>query len=598
MGNQQGIRLILGSLRYKSAVDVDYSLKVPFIQTGKELTEYDRSVDIDLQTVFDKERQKSQIFRPSTKFSFIFKNSYTGYSTYEPFINSLYYVNASTDAALACTAGPGISPLWAGFPRYDEFSFIRTDYNFLGYTAPDTSSPPEYHFIPNAKSATSYNWNFYISYAHENKNNQILNAVIEDRGTTYNLVWNVSDGIPFVIRDTTSNGKKIITFVCPFKHGIKIGDFVELSFSYLGNNLFQVYSLGDGTFDSENYLFNVLNVGFLPGVFDAGTQGTAKRVILQNSVTETTSRYYIRTHKILNNPEEYILVNSAFETNPFRDVKQLDLASLTPNQIQRTSIKEGSQSYTLSFNVDFDLTNMIDNQKRPITELFVTVIWKGYFVWTLPQKWGLEFNLPLVPVVKIPSSWWSSPNSDTTFTTSSYTNPNGAPYVNNPAGVPYQFFYTNPLVTGDNIDGDLCEWNDYEQTERVISHRYHKIFFNQQNFNCSLTNDTNITFNPGYYYQPFFSLPIRAFSDYLEEGDPKTVVDVPNYATFSTNRNTFVWKDLYPYGYVDSNGIGVDQPFLNNKHHPFKNIIFRLIPEGTNYKLFNDVGDPLIDPCE
>ena len=55
---------------------------------------------------------------------------------------------------------------------------------------------------------------------------------------------------------------------------------------------------------------------------------------------------------------------------------------------------------------------------------------------------------------------------------------------------------------------------------------------------------------------------------------------------------------LYTYGYVDSNGIGVDQPFLNGKHHPFKNIIFRLIPEGTNYKLFNDVEDPLIDPCE
>ena len=45
MGNQQETRLLLGSLRYKSAVDVDFSIKVPFVQTVKELTEYDRSVD-------------------------------------------------------------------------------------------------------------------------------------------------------------------------------------------------------------------------------------------------------------------------------------------------------------------------------------------------------------------------------------------------------------------------------------------------------------------------------------------------------------------------------------------------------------------------
>ena len=539
MGNQQEIRILLGSLRYKSAVDVDYSIKVPFVQTSKELTEYDRSIDIDLQIVFDKERQKSTTFRPASKFTFIFRNSYTGSSTYEPFINSLYYVNGNIDAQIQCTGGTSPT-LWAGFPGYDEFSFIRTDYNLLGYTSPDSSTPPEYHQIFQAKSATSYNWGFYISYPFENITNQVLNAYLNDGTTTFNLNWNVSDGIPFYIRDTTISGRRLITFVSPLKHGFKEGEFVELSFDYNGNNLFQIYSLGDGTFESDLYIFNIVNVGFLGVTFNAGTQGTAKRVILQNAPIESKSTYYIRKHMVLNNPEDFVLVNSGFESNIFRNEKKIEYAARTPNNVEKISSKEGSDSYTLSFNKDFDLNKLIDNQKRPISELFVTVVWKGYMGWTEPLKWGYDFNLPLIPILGLPTSWWSSSNSDTNLATTTYNNINPYPYVNNPAGVPYNFIYTNPLVSGDTIDGDLCEWNEYEQTERVISHRYHKIRFNQNNFTCVLETDSNVTFNPGYYYQPFFSIPIRAFSDYLEEGDPKTVDGIPDYATFSENRNLFI----------------------------------------------------------
>ena len=77
MGNINEIRIVLGSLRYKSANNVDSALKVPFVQTSKEIVEYDKTVDLDLQQLFDDERQKSSLFRPSCKFLYIFKNSYT-----------------------------------------------------------------------------------------------------------------------------------------------------------------------------------------------------------------------------------------------------------------------------------------------------------------------------------------------------------------------------------------------------------------------------------------------------------------------------------------------------------------------------------------
>jgi hypothetical protein len=60
-----------------------------------------------------------------------------------------------------------------------------------------------------------------------------------------------------------------------------------------------------------------------------------------------------------------------------------------------------------------------------------------------------------------------------------------------------------------------------------------------------------------------------------------------------------IWRDLYDYGYVDENGDGLDFPFLNGKHYPFDNFIFRVIPEGSNISaIITEVKDPIIDECE
>jgi hypothetical protein len=543
MGNNKETRLILGSLRYKSASDVDFGLKVPFVQTSKQIVEYDKNIDLDLQQVFDDERQKSTKFRPSAKLLYVFKNSYTGTSTYEPFRNILYYVNAEIDAAISCTGG---TASWAGFPQYSEFDLIRTDYNATGYTQPDSSVPPNYHIKFQPQSADSYNWSFYLSYAYENDYNKPLSAVLVDEGIKYNLNWTSGDGIPFVIRLSNDGGKKIVSFVCPLKHGIKVGEFVTLNFSYGTStgptDTFQVYSLGDGFSGSEDYIFSILNPGFLSFTFNQGTIGTCKRVILDSNLTETTSKYYVRKNKILTSPDNAILVKAGFEQNIFRDKRKIERTSLTPNGFKRYSVKEGSQSYTLSFNEDVDLLKLIDNQKRPVTELFYTIIWRGYFGWTNKLREGYEFNLPLDPVTNTPTVWWSSSNSLTNLTNSTYVNL--APYGLNPVGLPYIFYHTDLLFSGDTIDGDLCEWNDYEQNERVISQIYHKITFNQNNFSVSVFVDLENFYYPGYYYNPLHPISIRAFSDYIEESTTNDIENLPNWAYFSQNRNSFVWRDI------------------------------------------------------
>ena len=612
MGNRIDTRVVLGSLRYKTASNTTLMFNVPLIQTSKENIEFDRNIDISLEQVFDDERQKSNIFRPSCKFSVLFKNSYTGSTNYTPLENNLVYTNESPAALRSCPVD--VNVVWSGFPQYNEFDFIRGDYNVIGYT-----QPPNNHLTFINKSASTYNWNFFASYPFENDYAKSLQAI--ENKTKQTLSWVASDGIPFIIENITYNGLSLISFRCPIKHGLSVGEFVKLSFSYNNQVLpivpidtFEVYSLGDAGYSSGEYIFNLFDVGFTGSTFNDNTEGTFKRVINSLIPIETTSKYYVRKHKLLTNPEDAVLVNAGFDQNIFGVSKKFESSGYTPNKISRVSIKEGSQSYSLSFNCDIDIKPLRDNQKKPISELFFTTIWKGYFglmfgrskggsggVYGMKQGYG--FNLPLHPITKLPTDWWKDVNSfsDTNFPMSSYTTSLGV-QLN---GSTIKFSYMESLKKGDVLDGDYCEWNDYEQKERIISNLYHKLVYNPTVFNIGTPKSSTTppvamsSTNPyGYYYQPHNSITISEYSDYIEEGDKINVADIPDYAYYSESKGQFIWRDKYTYGYIDPKGNGVDYPFLNGVHYPYKNIIFRIIPEGTNYSEQTIIAEPIIDDCE
>ena len=596
MGNRIDTRVVLGSLRYKSAPDTTLGFKVPFIQTFKENVEFDRSINISLEQVYDDERQASTTFRPTGKFTLLFKNSYSGFTNYTPFENNLYYLNEEAATISQCQTSPQ-TVSWTGLPQYNEFDFVRTDYNIVGYT-----QPPNNHITFISKSASTYNWNFFMSYAYENDYNKYMEAIEPKSGQL--LQWTCGDGIPFVVFNTTYKGLDIVALRCPVKHGMLVGEFVKLSFNYFGTDTFQVYSLGDGASGSDEYVVNIINVGFLNGTFSSGVEGTFKRIIDINNPNDTTSEYYVRKHKILTNSGDAVMVNAGFDLNIFGDSKKYESSGYTPNQTARVSIKEGSQCYTLTFNTDINISPLLDNQKRPITELFFTTMWKGYFglmfgrkksngVDYIGLKQGYEFNLPLIG--SQPSPWWDGFNSDsdTPFPVDVYNTNMGN--TGGPNGGPIPFTYIRSLKKDDVLDGDFCEWNDSEQYERVVSNLFHKFTFNRYMFSMDQVPTTNPF---GYYYQPHTPIKLRVYSDYIESGDKRFVADVPDYSYFSEKDNQFIWRDIYPYGFIDSSGLGITYPFMNGTHYPYQDIIFRIIPEGTNYKEQILINDPVIDPCE
>jgi hypothetical protein len=598
-------RIILSTQRYQQAPRSDQFLNIPLAQTTKNLVEFDRVSDLNLAEVFDQERQESTTFRPVTKFTILFENAFTGSTTYPPFRDNLYYTNALNNAKIAYPSGisttannSNVPPNpfnanvpWDGFPQYPEFDFIRTDNNVPGYTI-----PPQNHILFKDVSATTYNWSHYVSYPFENVYNRTLFAV--DPDTSFTWSWVASNGLPFIILNGTNTQLREISFKCPMAHGLSVGEFVQLSISYGNQNNFQVTSLGDSGSGSEEYIFNILNVGYTGTTFQQFTQGTFKRIINLANSGDTVSSYYIRRHKILTTSESSVLANAGFEYNIYGDKTKCEVKPLTPNQKARTSVKEGARSYTLSFNSDIDIRGLQDNQRRPLSSLYFTTIWRGYLGWTSNMKQGWYFNTYLQNGK--PQTWWdqSNTNSNTNIPQSFYTTTLGGAT---------KFYYNELLTTGDTMDGDYCEWNNYEQLERVVSTYQHKIKYNQNWF--KLDNDLPVSNQPGYFYQPHNPIQISAFSDYVEEGSGVNVVGIPDYAYYSTLSALFRWRDKYPYGYIDTDGVGVDYPFLNGKHYPYENTIFRITPEAYNIPSdyatiglvppnITTIADPIVDECE
>lgn len=557
--------IIPSSLRYAAAPSVDQQIEVNLDETSQQLVEYDRSSTVSLAQVFENERQGSPIFRPTFKVKYLYTNSYTGTTTYNPFKNWLYYVNPEESQ---------ISGIWKGFPQYYEFDIFRPNI-------------PDGHFTYKAKSAYTYNWMYYMTYAAENDYEKKLFYTSPSFGT---LNWVAKNGIPFSITNTLEEGSPIVQFSCVASHGLTPGEYVELSISYENKNIFLVYSLGNGQFDSEQYVFNLFNLGYTGTTFANGTTGTFMRVINPDNIEETKSKYYVRRHKVLTNIEDMIVSKAGFEKNIFSEEKKLEYSSITPDNVTRISQKTSSNAYNFTVGYDLNLLGLKDNQKRPISELYLSIINKGFTGYfnnptnQIGLKQGWEFN-----ITNPTNSWWSQNNveSNTSIPTSAYTKTNGATKT---------FYYNLDLNRGDMIDGDFCEWNDSEQLERVVSTYYQKLKYNQNVFQTTNTSDPNA---PGFYYVPHNKMTIRVFSNYIENAALNMVEGIPSYAYYSNAEAQFLWRDIYTYGFIDEQGFGVDYPYLNSAHYPYTEVTFRLIPEGANYRTGYDfVVKPLIDGCE
>jgi len=570
------VRILRNQDRFKGAPEQDYLIQVPLESQGREIIEGDRNVYLSQTSQFEEERQSSNIFRIGGKIVNIFDNGVSGFTSYTPFGNNLFYINGVEAKTINSNQNPPQINAWKGYVQFDEFTFYRT-----------TGIPGHIPFYN--KSASTYNWNIYVSYPVSGDSQQQMRY----ENTQFSAVtyFQAGDGVPFVIKNTNPDGKSLVTFYCGVPHNLQIGEFVELSVTSNGTNYFQVESLGDQYYGSDEKIFSIYNIGYT--ALTDNTTGTFKRVLDINNTGETTSQYYVRRHKILTSESDYDLTKLGFENNAFSNRKQVEYSALTPNGVTRISVKDGSQTCGFTITKDIDTSLLLDNQGRPLSELFVTIIEKGYMGYFnkpyangypgLLIGWDMNFLDGKDDI------WWdsSSPTNKDLGLKTSFYNFSGR-----------TFYYNDSLNVGDIISGDFCEWNDFSMTETVLSNMVHKFSYNPLLF----TNSSPLNFESGYYYQPHFSVPIRAYSTYIEVGDKETVDLIPDWAFYSNTERQWRWRDLYPYGYIDTEGVGVDSPFLNDAHYPFSDILFLQVPtsfyRNINRPLVEYIVDPFIDGCE
>jgi hypothetical protein len=571
MSNESEIRIVLGSKRYAGSTDRDVWIQPPLIGDRRDLIEGDRSILVNQQNLFEQERQGSDKFRVAGKITNLFDNTVTGKTSYSPFKNYLYYSNAINNAS-------NNANFWEGYPQFDEFTMQRS-----------TGITNHVSFI--TKSASSYNWSYYISYAFSSTTAQTMSYTDEKFGVT-NAGFTAGDGIPYVLTTGIYNGKKLVYFYCGTNHNLKIGDYVVISTPINNKTVFQIYSLGDGTINSEDKVFAIYDLKYPITDIQTGIYGNLKRMTDPYNSGETKSIYYVRLHKIIKNNDECNIGKAGFENNPFSVEKKLEYSALTPNQVQRVSVKNNNQSFSFTFDKDISIGGLIDNNGKPITELFFTVINRGYMGWFNKPfvnqngvQTGIDIGWDFNFLQNSVDTWWnhnSSLNKDNIPTNS---------YIYNGQ----TFYYNEILNNGDVVLGDFCEYNYIEQKEYVLSKMSHKYSFNDVLFQTT----GNSNYPDGYLYNPHYSIPIRAFSDYIENGTKDTIDNIPGYAWFSEYNNQWYWRDLYTYGYIDSDGIGVNNPFINGAHYPFLNCLFLQYPIQRNNNVFSSEYQQVInDDCE
>lgn len=583
---QNNTTVIKGNLRFKGATERIVSIPTEFVSDQKELIESDRTRNVNLLTQSETERQNSSIFRISGKLTNIFANIIEGATDYDNYKNFLYLTNPiqvleenqilfNDFERIPDTFGLR----WNGYPQYNEFTFIRTDYD-----------NPHLKLLP--QSASTYNWGVYLSYPFSSDTEQRM-SYVDTQLSGNSISFKASDGIPFTIINNVFNGSKYITFRCGGNHNLSVSQFVELSFDYNGLKIFRVDLLGEPNLSNRESSFSIIDTGYTGGTFTNGTAGTFRRIGNIENSAETKSRYYVRLHKILTNETDSNVNNLAFENNPFSTQQKIEYSALTPNLQQRVSTKEGTQTYSFTFRNDFNIDENFDNNLKPITRYYLTIVNKGYYGWfnkpfftnnsALQYGWNFNFHPDVI------DDWWKISNTDNLeqIPVLSYRK-----FSNNKI---YTFFYNQPLKKDDVLVGDFCEYNEIEQAEYVISNCQHKITFNDSLYQ---TNDNNSDNPPGYFYQPHHPIKLRDFYSTMSESGGQVSTTKKPWAYFSENLNMWLWRDLIPYGDADGD-LGVNYPFLNDAHYPFTNITFML---STPYKNINQVSptvdQPTNDDCE
>jgi len=563
--------VILPTKRFVNAEEADLTFRIELKSEQKVLNQTDRSVNLNLSEQFNKERQISNRFRLTGSVKSLWSN--TSEVTLNPggvglpssvdimaemFLNSNNiedFINASSANTLNDMTIDQVS----GWISSDEMDFIRNDYE--GSIDPNVLHLQNNSF-PKVTTLNAHriNWELCVTYTSDKITTKVLRAF---DGYQKNILggniinFNIQDGLPYHMVDTGL----YYEFYCPFGHNLNENQSV-----YISGNTYNIDLIGNGFEGFDNKIFYIIK-SEVQNVINQN--GTFKRV-----VNNTISEYYIRKHKVLKTFDDLDIQPNGFSSSIFEDEQKIP--KYTPiidngsfdldfNQ-SKVVTRENGRSYMFILGDYVDVTNMLDHNDNPITELYFTVNFKNKMQFFGKQTTSFE-----------PNTGYGE--EDNTFD-------DAEDLYDNITDI-----NTKDFNYEDEIDGDLCEYNDDELIEYVIQKRINRLVYNSDMFQTS----TN-----GYYYNVHYPYTLQVYSPYIEEGNRDEIYNIPRNAKFDQRTQKWRWRDIYDKGFIDSDGNGVDHPYRNGSHYLHKEIFFYIKPDtimGVTDTLVTEVKQFLNDKC-
>jgi hypothetical protein len=591
-------QILLPSKRFFKAEEENLNLPINLDESETLLREGDRNIVLDIAQLFDKERNESKKYKIHGKLKMVFRNLYTGSTTYDPLKSNLFYNSYGTDLSNHDGAMP-----------YNEFAFLRKDVlrevftGQTGSTLTQDYSPENQiiltgttytgHTITTSIEAPYKNWNIYLSYVNAHDENYPMMYTLSGTtnitcDTTHNFCFTAKDGIPFRV----INNGKYYSLVSPVEHGMKAGEYVILSttgntfYAYSGdprvrhttttefNRTFYIESVGNETFRSEKFVINILKKELVSGT-TLNTVVFGKRCLNKFKLDKTKSKYYVHKHKTLTEVKDYILDKIGFESSIWEEERALMYEN--SDGVDNYLVEQNRmESLIYDFKEPFVLTGLTNNLNYTPTEVYVTVLLRnqnGYF--NYPPKVGYKFNFHNT---WIDNHFGGTGSTETNIPTNTFTSNNGT------AG----FTAGSELTLGTSgLTGAFVEYNESELTERIVSESYHKFTCKPSIFNHGQTSNVSedgvvifsgaSAFNPlGYFYQPHHRIKLRELSPYVESYNTNEIYGLPENARYFPDEKLWKWRDLYDNGFIDAEGFGTNYPFINGIHYVKKDINFYL----------------------
>ena len=558
-------KILLNSVKLPNNVNVNTQIQFGLNHTNKPIPLNDIDTTVSQYEQFEKERKESTKYRfygvvkPVVTNALFNENIkiYLSEPKPKPNVSPVPQIAAKTIMSNSIFEKDGWVGSYNDEPNVNEIQFNDNKSALCEFFPFD----PGYDRLKMLDSDGASNYLFKLVYPFGTKDITLVKN---------NLNISLKDGVPIIDKFTIElNGRQYIGFRTPMNHGLNVGDRIRL-FNFVDNTpnntlnlttqLYRVFKLGNQVNDNKLRTFvidvNPSDINFTIGV------STIKR-----SVNGKLSSYYVRQFKSLTSSDykDYDLYPAAYGVTYFND-----------------------EVVAFNFKNDIDVSSLVDNLGRPITEIYLSIIKNDNDSnpTSLNTQYWLQQQQNLIPPyntrfwTKISAGYDLENNNNVNYNIRSYGDTN---YVGS-------LYYENIDESDDVFDGDIVEYNESELLERRIENLYHRVNTVYREFLNSIYSTYSQDSNKGnkkegYIYSPFNLIKIREFSNYinpvvnlqvvidrynitnpLEIDELRKSFQIPDYAT-EIAPNSFKWRDLLDIGEIDNSGAGVDYPFESGAHY-------------------------------